>query len=505
MFDPSKVLSQILTNITSNTHPPKPQLPSLFDYFVKTCSADLIHPAVIEKWTENNNTTPMTGMNNESSFSNEDFYSIPASFVNQVALEIFDSLADADQLEIQQANEKAYHDAMLKYKDEMKIMYQGEGTDHGEYGALEMAAGVLEPIMAALEALTDLHMIGWAGGPASSSNGIGIINTALQASSLESQIGSQNIVIRQAPLSPVFAFPTPAGTPLRSTLVPQRLNERQIFDAYMGHRSESLPPIRTLNPDEGSTAYRSQVTGSASEGLQLLIQKRKQDNDSRVADREYRKYFSPLIATIPDSAKNLLDGLKTVIKVNLGPAFRDIVRSLIEIETLYGFRSPRRGVPSRLRPSEVSNWIASGRGRTAGGRVLVFDIEKFSKAWWKWWIDMQPDWRECDAHGKPKQMVPIGAEEEDWTCLRKPGANGLISVIAGLSGWGAAVKRRTVPLGLGEKKLDWFCAVEDCRWVMERLIKCLEKKKDEEWSDGHRSEEDELEVETMGDEYDFMQ
>ncbi|KAG6885077.1 hypothetical protein C0993_006038 [Termitomyces sp. T159_Od127] len=628
MFDPSKALSQILTNVTSNVQPPRPQLSSLFDCFVKNYS-DLIHPAVIEKWTEIHGTIQTARMNNESSFSfsNEGFYSIPGSFFDQVALEIFDSLSDADQLQIQQANERAYHDAVIEYKDEMKKLYRAEGSYHGEYGALEMFACVLEPVMAALEAITDLHMIGWAGGSASTSNGIGIIKyvilhfqrryglkiqrissqcgghteppmvfsrsnpdlvrhaaqqwmaqvegqvidqwlnihphtsaeqgltkivmkrknvgddirlvkktktadtsniairhnakisslslpstpeltqsssrAALQTSSLKDQmIGSQNFEVRRA-LPPFFAVRTPARTPLRSVLALQTPCGRQSSSTDMRHRSESLFPIQTLNQDDGSKTHRSQGTWEASEGVRLLIRKRGQNIAGVTADEEYRNYFSPLIATIPTSAKNLHDGLRTVIKVDLGSAFRDIVTSLIEIETLHDFRSPKRGLPTRLRPYEVSHWIAAGRGRQ-GGRVTVVDIKQFSEAWWNWWTDMQPNWREYDAHGKPKQLIPVQVEE-DWMCLHKPGANGMISIVAGLSGWGVAIKRQAVPFGLGDKKIDWLCAVEDCHWVMERLIKYLKKKKEEDWSDGHGYEEDELDVETMDGDYDYMQ
>lgn len=132
MFDPSKVLSRISKNITSQAQPPRPQLPSLFDYFLKTCSEDLIHPAVIKKWIESHGSLHMTPTNHESSFPDRGYHSIPVSFFDQVAVEVFNSLSDAAQLEIQEANERAYYDAVIEYKDEMKKLYRGEGIDRGE-------------------------------------------------------------------------------------------------------------------------------------------------------------------------------------------------------------------------------------------------------------------------------------------------------------------------------------------------------------------------------------
>lgn len=310
--------------------------------------------------------------------------------------------------------------------------------------------------------------------------------------------GSQNSVVRRAPLLASFAVSTPPQTPLRYVLAPPELNGRQSQNTYLRHRSESLPPIRTLDSDEGSAAYRPQVTWSAFEDLRLLIRNREQKRDDTA--EEYQKHYSYLIATLPSSARNLRYGLETIIKVDLGSTFRDIVMLLIENELLHGFKSPINGLPTRLRPYEVTRWIRCGRGR-AGGKVTVVNIERFSKAWWKWWMDMQPKWRERGARGKPKQVIPVRAEEEEWTCLHKPGANGMLGVVAGLHGWGAAIKNRAVLLGFSEQNADWLFAVKDCHWVMERLIKTL-KRKQEEGSDGHRSEEDELDVETVGGDID---
>ncbi|KAG5716552.1 hypothetical protein E4T56_gene16353 [Termitomyces sp. T112] len=576
MFDPLQVLSQILENITSKAQPLRPQLPSLFDYFLDNRSVDLIEPIVIKKWTKR--------MNNESSRTNEGFYSIPASFYNQVAGEVFRSLSDADLSEIQQAHKRAHRDAVIEYKNKMKILYKVESsTDNKGYGALETVADVLQPIMAALEALTDLHMIGWAGGSANTDIGIikisgqcsdltesrmifprsqadrfrhaalewmaevteqwvgnpsmeqGIarivhkrkglgddmrvikrtrtvdhtnthntessslflqsrrpkitrssLNTALHASSFEGQMtGFQDVTVGQAHMPGSSDFVKPTKTPQKAVLSSRGLGGCQTLNAY----------------DKGSTAYTSQAgSASASEGVRILWKQKNSTNVTAGDDSEDR-YYRPLIATIPTSAKNLRHGSDAVIKVDLGHSFRDVVTLLIDIETLYGFTSPTRGLPRRLRPSEVSRWIKRGRGR-GGGQVIVVDIEEFSKAWWKWWTDMQPKWREHDAHDKPKQVMPVRAEDEDWTCLQKPGANGMINVVAGLHGWGVAIKKQ-IPSESGRRKADWLYAVEDCRWVMERLLEYL-KIRQNEWSKGHQSE-DEPEIETVYDDIDYMQ
>lgn len=54
-------------------------------------------------------------------------------------------------------------------------------------------------------------------------------------------------------------------------------------------------------------------------------------------------------------------------------------------------------------------------------------------------------------------------EAGGFESLRKPGANGLLSVLASLYFWGSAVKAS------GKKSRRWLESVDDCAYVLSRL------------------------------------
>lgn len=74
--------------------------------------------------------------------------------------------------------------------------------------------------------------------------------------------------------------------------------------------------------------------------------------------------------------------------------------------------------------------------------------------------------------GVPLHVLPKG-NTVDWTCLLLPGANGFLGIIASLYFWGCAER-----LQKGKQKDNgsgWDKAVEDCAWVMERLMSTMKE------------------------------
>ncbi|KAG6917363.1 hypothetical protein DXG01_002828 [Tephrocybe rancida] len=256
-----------------------------------------------------------------------------------------------------------------------------------------------------------------------------------------------------------------------------------------------------LRPRQHQPPPFDQAGMAARDGLREIrsashTSSRRQIEQGPLRSADGDEQYSALIATIPPTAKGLIEGLGTVTKGDLGSSYSALVTLLIEIEAGYGFKYTRKnGINCNNRPKEVSSWIQNGRGRDNGRRVIVDDIDKFAKEWWVWWMSLQPDWRFLDAHGRPLRMAPIF--DEDWECLQKPGANGMLSVVASLHGWGLAITQKPVD---EERKAEWSDAVEDCLWVMERL-RCQQKNRPEEFKFGFL--DDEYEGDTNMNESDF--
>ncbi|KAJ7711945.1 hypothetical protein B0H14DRAFT_3524242 [Mycena olivaceomarginata] len=92
----------------------------------------------------------------------------------------------------------------------------------------------------------------------------------------------------------------------------------------------------------------------------------------------------------------------------------------------------------------------SGRRRTPG-----------SGGWWKWWRSLQPKERGAEIESE-ELMRPASA---DWSQMaRMYGKNGLLQVMATLSWWGAAAKRRE------EDSEAWSVAVKDVTRVLEQIL-----------------------------------
>lgn len=239
-------------------------------------------------------------------------------------------------------------------------------------------------------------------------------------------------------------------------------------------RSTSLPPIQTLYQIE---PHRRSLASSA-QSFDLLTPKIRQiqtvpsqakisPSPTHPESNNSNKSSITDVAHIPDSAKWLLQGLRNVLNVDLGPAYKELLMQLIKLEFVYGFASSKKRISTANRPPEVGVWIRSGRGRSGNMTIPPTDVDDFARNWWAWWNALQPVWRDLDQDGKPNKA--LAAESQDWGCLLVPGANGLLTVVVSLYWWGCAVAKIEGP-GSSDKIQDWNAAVEDCAWVLQHLI-----------------------------------
>ncbi|KAG6819927.1 hypothetical protein H0H93_007326 [Arthromyces matolae] len=213
-------------------------------------------------------------------------------------------------------------------------------------------------------------------------------------------------------------------------------------------------------------------------------------------DEECRRHYFDLLESIPRSACYLRKSLVPMVKYDLGPLFRDLLRKLIRREALGNFSTDyiRRSCPifTEKRPPEITLWIRGGTGR-CGAEVFVRNTVDFSKRWSVWWEDVQPRWDWRTPPEKPHEdSYPAKAEpltdqdHKHWTSLRNSTGNILILLVAALHGWGLAVQKGSPQAEIKDE--SWLCAVNDCSLLMDLLIECAEKENGQELTgEGSRS------------------
>ncbi|KAF9033391.1 hypothetical protein BJ165DRAFT_1332159, partial [Panaeolus papilionaceus] len=81
-------------------------------------------------------------------------------------------------------------------------------------------------------------------------------------------------------------------------------------------------------------------------------------------------------------------------------------------------------------PAAVGMWV--GRGRSTTWRPEIEEARVFGMQFNQWWLELQPSWRNMNGRLACQEV------DGDWECLRSPGPNGLLSVVAMLFYWGLA-------------------------------------------------------------------
>jgi hypothetical protein len=170
--------------------------------------------------------------------------------------------------------------------------------------------------------------------------------------------------------------------------------------------------------------------------------------------------FISCSASAPDWFRHALD---SVTATPLSDGLQEIVRLFVEVETVYKFEWGKRSFASEGRPALLTKWVRGGRWRRPAPSVT--NIGEFSTVWWQWWVSLQPGWRKFEPGGRPC----IGVYGNDWDCLKMPGPNGWLSVVATLFWWGRAIKNE-----VDEK--EYTIALKDVNFMMQGLLENLKVK-----------------------------
>ncbi|KAF9037320.1 hypothetical protein BDZ89DRAFT_946200 [Hymenopellis radicata] len=119
------------------------------------------------------------------------------------------------------------------------------------------------------------------------------------------------------------------------------------------------------------------------------------------------------------------------------------------------------------RPAALTQWVNIRRVKPIV--IAPKELKKFAGDFWRWWVYVQPDWREVAGLDGPlteeHRPDPAG---RDWGELRlAKGRNGIASVIACLHWWGRHHTLTKGPHGLAKQ---WGEAVADVTYVLEGLL-----------------------------------
>lgn len=139
---------------------------------------------------------------------------------------------------------------------------------------------------------------------------------------------------------------------------------------------------------------------------------------------------------------------------SLGQTWDEAVSLWEAFETSTGFPDSRRlpKLLARQRPSCVGDWIR--RARNSSYRPTIPDPHDADKNFRSWWTNLQPTWR-VSTDGS------LIRGRGSWEELRRPGINGLLSVLAALFFWGVAC---------GGKDVQWEAALADVIWVFGEIV-----------------------------------
>jgi hypothetical protein len=118
-----------------------------------------------------------------------------------------------------------------------------------------------------------------------------------------------------------------------------------------------------------------------------------------------------------------------------------------------------KGLGTEGRPSQIQTWIKYARK----GTPEIADVEGFIEQTKAWWGALNPEWRVKDG-------TLLKEEKGSLDAMRKPGANGFLSILAALRWWWQAKGAMA----------DWRATLEDVTWVLATLVKrCVSSTQEE--------------------------
>ncbi|KAJ7078635.1 hypothetical protein C8R43DRAFT_1143374 [Mycena crocata] len=225
-----------------------------------------------------------------------------------------------------------------------------------------------------------------------------------------------------------------------------------------GSSSRSESPFALGTPPRSSAETE---LGSSAEELAARIQAQAQwDEAAPPCPQDAPAWFSPLYAEVTAD--------------NLGGAYNALLAAFVDVERSYKWdKGSIKGITTVERQTELKDWIGAGRGLRGGAMAKgtgpqIVSLGVYEAKWWRWWAAMQPKWRVVSSGhpGRFTRDVYPRLAIENWTTLRFPGPNGILSVVGTLYWWGMKLKA----VGGREDMESWVEAVTDVRWMLNGLL-----------------------------------
>jgi len=138
---------------------------------------------------------------------------------------------------------------------------------------------------------------------------------------------------------------------------------------------------------------------------------------------------------------------------DLGPSWDRLVKAWAVFEAKSEFKEMKK-LSTTNRPPAVKAWIQ--RARAPAWRPAISNTADYESEFNAWWSALQPEWRKSSSGETVFSRV-----DGDWEVLRRPGLNGILSVMAGLFFWGVSLQE--------ESRTGWNDAVSDCMVVLTAL------------------------------------
>lgn len=165
--------------------------------------------------------------------------------------------------------------------------------------------------------------------------------------------------------------------------------------------------------------------------------------------------MSQAIETAPAWFSNSLSMLQTN-EPPLGDRWAELTRLWSKFEEKEGFKE-RKKLGTKSRPPFIAEWIRYARSPT--WRPSITNVPALETAFDAWWKGLQPEWRMSE-----DRLTILDKTDGDWDQLRRPGLNGILSVMACLFYWGCKAQ------GNMKHCAGWASAVEDCILVLGQVI-----------------------------------
>jgi len=137
----------------------------------------------------------------------------------------------------------------------------------------------------------------------------------------------------------------------------------------------------------------------------------------------------------------------------LGPSWDQLVKAWVAFEVKSDFKELKK-LSTTNRPVAVKAWIQ--RARTSAWRPVISNMASYESEFKAWWSVLQPEWRKSSSG-----EIHFSKVDGDWEVLRRPGLNGILSVMAALFFWGVNLQE--------DSRTGWNDAVSDCLVVLTAL------------------------------------